>query len=102
MRLAEEGEEFAVNDFGVGPSDRVWPECDLHYPASLHKLRDAACRGGDGENAIGNAMNDESGYIESSEILAKVFEPRCYAIECALGRSAGGVVPTELNHLLAD
>jgi hypothetical protein len=29
MRLAEKAEEFAVNDFGVGPGDRVWPECDL-------------------------------------------------------------------------
>lgn len=72
------------------------------YPASLHKLRDAARRGGDGQNAIGNAVNDESGYIESSEILAKVLEPDCYAIECALGGSAGGIVPAELNHLLAD
>jgi hypothetical protein len=47
-------------------------------------------------------VNDESGYIESSEILAKVLEPDCYAIECALGGSAGGIVPAELNHLLAD
>ena len=87
MRLAEEGEEFAVDDFRVGPGDRVWPECDLHYLASLHKLRDAVCRGGDGENAIGNTMHDESGYIESSEILAKVLEPGCYAIDVPLGEA---------------
>lgn len=85
MSPTEEGEEFAVDDFGVSPGDRVWPKRDLHYPATLHKLRDAMCGGGDGENAIGNAMNDESGYIESSEILAKILEPGCYAIECALG-----------------
>ena len=85
MSPAEEGEEFAVDDFGVSPGDRMWPESDLHYPATLHKLRDAARRGGDWENAIGNAMNHESGHIESSEILAKILAPSCYAIECALG-----------------
>ena len=48
-----------------------------------------------------SAVNDESGDIESPEILEKVLAPGCYAIECALGRSADGVTPTELNHLLA-
>ena len=75
VRVAEEGEEFSVNAFGVGPCDRVWPKRDLHYPATFHKLRDAMRGGGDGENAIGNAVNHESGYIESLEILAKVLDP---------------------------
>ena len=76
VRVAEEGEELSVNDFGVGPGDRVWPKCDLQYPASLDKLRDAVCRGGDGENAISNTVNHESG----SRTFAKISNDSMYPL----------------------
>ena len=47
-------------------------------------------------------MNDQCGYIDARKIFSEVGDPRRDAIQCALGRGAGGDVPTELHYLVAE
>ncbi len=60
-------------------------------------------RGGvDGQGAVGVAVDDQGGDVDSGQVLAEVGQPGLDAVERALGGGADGDVPAGVDGLLAD
>ena len=59
-------------------------------------------RGFDRYDAVGVAVNDQSGYVYTRDVLAEVLMPCGDAGEARRGRGTGGYVPTGFDDLFAD
>src|SRR5438093_1032693 len=84
------------------PSDAVGAILHHCEAGSFDQLGGAVSGGGDGENPVGVAVNDQRGHVDAGEVFAEILMPSWHACETSRGRGAGCEVPACPHGLLTD
>ena len=102
IAFSQEAHQFGIYFVRMCPGDAVRPILHYHQAGSLDQLGSAEARSSDGQNSIRIAVNDQSRYVDASQVLAEVLMPCWHASETGCGRGPGCHVPTGLNRLWAN
>src|SRR5207253_2560390 len=100
--LPEEVHKFRVHFVGMRPIYGVRPIFYGGQAGARDQLGGLFARGFDRYDAVGVAVNDQSGYVYTRDVLAEVLMPCGDAGEARRGRGTGGYVPTGFDDLFAD
>src|SRR5438270_2214613 len=100
--FSQEVHKLTIYFVRVCPSYAVRPIFHDEQTGSLDQLGGPLSRCGNRHNPVCIAVNDQRGYVDAFEVLAKILMPGWHTGKTCRGRGAGRCVPASLDCLFAD
>src|SRR5436190_15666862 len=98
----QEVHQLTIHFVRMCPSYAVRPIFHHEQAGSLDQLRGPLSRCSNRHNPVCIAVNDQCGYVDAFEVLAKILMPGWHASKTCGGGSAGSSIPASLDNLFAD